>query len=220
MKTLALIGVGPGLGFSIAKKFGQNNFRIALISRDQQRLDEMAEELKTDFGVEAKGFAADIMDRASLVRAFTAVKQAYGFIDVLDFSPGIPLNRYQPTMAVTPESALYEFEFQVMAALTAIQQVLPDMLEKKTGALLFTTGISSVQPLPILANVGIAMSGLRNYLTNLYNELAPQGVFVGHLAIGVMIQPGQEGDPDIIADTLYGIYDRKEQFETVFPQKA
>jgi hypothetical protein len=40
-------------------------------------------------------------------------------------------------MAVTPESALYEFEFQVMAALTAIQQVLPDMLEKKTGELLF-----------------------------------------------------------------------------------
>ena len=94
MKTLALIGAGPGLGFSIAKKFGQNGFRIALISRDQQRLDKMAEELKTDFGVEAKGFAADIMDRASLVRAFTAVKQAYGFIDVLDFSPGIPLNRY------------------------------------------------------------------------------------------------------------------------------
>ena len=88
MKTLALIGAGPGLGFSIAKKFGQNGFRIALISRDQQRLDKMAEELKTDFGVEAKGFAADIMDRASLVRAFTAVKQAYGFIDVLDFKKG------------------------------------------------------------------------------------------------------------------------------------
>lgn len=93
MKTLALIGAGPGFGFSIAKKFGQNGFRIALISRDQQ-LDEMAEELKTNFGVEAKGFAADIMDRASLMRAFAAVKQTYGFIDILDFSPGIPLNRY------------------------------------------------------------------------------------------------------------------------------
>lgn len=219
MKTLALIGAGPGLGFSIAKKFGQNGFRIALIARNQQRLDTMATQLKTEFHIEAKGFAADVMDRDSLVSAFTAIKKAYGFIDILEFSPAIPMDRYQTTLEVTPASALHEFEFEVLAGLTAIQQVLPAMLEKKTGALLFTTGISSVQPLPRLANVGIAISGLRNYLTNLHHEVAPKGIYVGHLAIGVMIQPGQEGDPDTIADVWYNMYDKQDQFETIFPRK-
>jgi len=31
MKTLAVVGVGPGLGLSIAKKFGQHGFRVALV---------------------------------------------------------------------------------------------------------------------------------------------------------------------------------------------
>jgi short-subunit dehydrogenase len=179
----------------------------------------MAAQLKTDFHIEAKGFAADVMDRDSLVNAFTEIKKTYGFIDVLEFSPAIPVSRYQTTLEVTPASALYEFEFQVLAALTAIQQVLPAMLEKKTGALLFTTGVSSVQPVPSLSNVGISTSGLRNYLANLHNAVAPNGIYVGHLAIGVMIQPGQEGDPDTIADIWYNQYDKQEQFETIFPHK-
>ncbi|SDE99206.1 hypothetical protein SAMN04488542_104146 [Fontibacillus panacisegetis] len=47
------------------------------------------------------------------------------------------------------------------------QVALPDMLAKKEGALLFTTGLSSLYPMPMLGNLGIAMSALRNYVANL-----------------------------------------------------
>ncbi|MEW9698342.1 SDR family NAD(P)-dependent oxidoreductase [Paenibacillus sp. SI8] len=45
MKTIAVIGAGPGLGFSLAKTFGGHGFRIAMVSRTQEKLDQYAVEL-------------------------------------------------------------------------------------------------------------------------------------------------------------------------------
>ncbi|WP_269322470.1 SDR family NAD(P)-dependent oxidoreductase [Paenibacillus sp. FSL H7-0357] len=46
MKTIAIVGAGPGLGLSIAKKFGTNGFQVALISRNADKLNHLADELK------------------------------------------------------------------------------------------------------------------------------------------------------------------------------
>lgn len=61
------------------------------------------------------------------------------------------------------------------------------------------------------------MSGIRNYASNLHHELKGKGVFVGHLSIGTMIQPGTAGDPDVIADVWYDMYEKKDRFEEIFP---
>jgi len=69
----------------------------------------------------------------------------------------------------------------------------------------------------MVGNGGIVMSGIRNYTTNLHNELKEKGVFVGHLSIGTMIQVGTAGDPDVIADTWYNLFQKKDHFEETFP---
>ncbi len=50
-----LVGVGPGLGFNIARRFAEGGFDIALISRDQDKLDRLAEVLNSE-GYTALGF--------------------------------------------------------------------------------------------------------------------------------------------------------------------
>lgn len=55
LKTMVIIGAGPGLGFSLAKTFGKNGFRISLVSRTQEKLDKYAEQLG-EMGIEAQGF--------------------------------------------------------------------------------------------------------------------------------------------------------------------
>lgn len=92
------------------------------------------------------------------------------------------------------------------------------MINNGSGAILFTTGISAIFPLPFVGNGGIVMSGIRNYASNLYNQLKEKGVFVGHLSIGTMVQVGTTGDPDIIADAWYNLYVNKDRFEEIFPQ--
>jgi short-subunit dehydrogenase len=46
-KTIAIMGAGPGLGLSIAKKFGANGFQVALISRNADKLNTLVEELRS-----------------------------------------------------------------------------------------------------------------------------------------------------------------------------
>lgn len=85
-KTLAIVGAGAGLGLAIAKLFGRNGFRVALIARNKAKLDILTPQLAA-LGIEAAGFAADLLDRPSLVEAFAQVTERYGAIDVLEYAP-------------------------------------------------------------------------------------------------------------------------------------
>ncbi len=200
---------------SIAKKFGQNGFRVALIARNEDKLNQLVSELEP-LGIEAAPFQADILNKEEIGRAFAAIKEKYGFIDVLEYSPTPSINTVAPTLEVTEENALYQFQFNVVGALSSVRQVLPDMLDKQSGALLFTTGGAAIHPVPMMGNVGISISGLRNYIFNLNSELADKGVYAGHLSIGVWMQPNS-GVQDKIADIWYDMYikrDRVEEFIT------
>lgn len=211
MKTIAIVGAGAGLGMSIAKKFGQNGFRVALIARNEEKLNQLVSELE-QLRIEAASFQADILNKEEIERAFAAVKEKYGFIDVLEYSPTPSINTVAPTLEVTEENALYQFQFNVLGALSSVRQVLPEMLDKQSGALLFTTGGASVHPVPRMGNVGIAISGLRNYVFNLNSELADKGVYAGHLSIGIWMQPNS-GVQDKIADIWYDMYTKRDRVE-------
>lgn len=220
MKTLAIIGAGKGLGLSLAKRFGKEGFQIALVARNAVKLQEMVDELKT-VGIEASYFAADLYSKEQINEAITAIKQKYGQIDVLEFSPTAGNFPPTSTLELTAENAKNIIEGHVLSAINIVNNVLPDMLAKKDGALLFTTGLSSLYPMPMLGNLGIAMSGLRNYIANLHTELLPEGIFVGHRALGVLIKEPGEGtvnDPDQIADMWYQAYAEKKVWEEEYPK--
>lgn len=216
MKTIAIVGAGPGLGLSLAKKFGHNGFRVAAISRNSKKLSSIIQELK-ELNIEAKPFTADITDLAALKQTLQAVTETFGSIDVLEFSPYAGWDKFTPVLATTPESVMEQINSYLLPAVLSVNEVLPGMLQKGSGSILFTTGLSAMFPLPFVGNGGIVMSGIRNYAANLYTELKEKGVYVGHLSIGTMIQAGTAGDPDIIADTWYNLYESKDHFEEVFP---
>lgn len=211
MKTIAIVGAGTGLGLSIAKKFGENGFRVALIARNQEKLNGLVAELNKS-GIEAAAFTADITDKAQISSAFDGIKEKYGFIDVLEYSPIPSVQNLAGTLAVNEENALYQFQFNVLGAISCISEVLPAMLEKHTGALLFTTGGSSIHPTPVMGNVGIAMAGLRNHVLNLNTELSGKGIYAGHIGIGVWMQEAS-GVQDKIAEICYDMYTKRDRAE-------
>ncbi|WNS44099.1 SDR family NAD(P)-dependent oxidoreductase [Paenibacillus sp. MMS20-IR301] len=219
MKTIAIVGAGPGLGLSIAKIFGQNGFRVAAIARNPQKLEVIVNEL-AELQIEAQAFVADITDLDALRRALQAAKQAFGSIDVLEFSPYAGWSSFTSVLETTPQSVSEQINSYLLPAVQSVNEVLPDMLNSQAGAILFTTGISAMHPLPFVGNAGIIMSGIRNYATNLYNVLKDKGIYVGHLSIGAAIEAGTAGDPDIIAAAWYKQYENGEQFEDVFPGEA
>jgi short-subunit dehydrogenase len=215
MKTIAIIGAGEGLGFSLAQKFGSSGFQVALVARNKTKLDAMAEKLKSN-GIEASAFPADITNSSQTADAFAAIKDKYGFVDVLEFSP-LPGNLPPVSpLELTEESLDQQYNGLLLGALRSAKQVLPDMLERGEGALLFTTPLSSIYPVPPTASVGIIASALRTYARTLHIELKPKGIYVGHLSLGLFMKPGEE-TPSLVANAWYDMYLNKEKDEDVFP---
>lgn len=220
MKTLAIIGAGKGLGLSIAKSFGKHGFQVALVARNAAKLQDMVDELKAD-GIEASYFVADIFNKEQIEQAMTNMKEKYGQIDVLEFSP--TAGNYPPTsvLELTAENARDAFEANVVSAIHVVNAVLPDMLARKEGALLFTSGLSAMYPVSMMGNIGIALSGLRNYVANLHTSLSAQGIFVGHRSLGLLIKESGTGainDPDVIAEMWYQAYVEKKVWEEEYPK--
>ncbi|WHT16404.1 SDR family NAD(P)-dependent oxidoreductase [Crossiella sp. CA-258035] len=213
-RTLVVVGAGPGLGMGVARAFGRRGFRVGLIARNTRTLDGLVGEL-AGLGVTAAGFPADIRDRAALTDALGQVKRALGPVDVLEFSPS-PTGEITGAVRTTVASAAEQFELHVLGAVTAVAAVLPDMRARGAGTLLLTTGVSSTVPAPFLANVGLAMAGLRNWAHALHAELRPEGIHVATVTIASGVIPGDPvADPDRIGARYYESYQRRERAEEV-----
>lgn len=219
MKIFVIVGAGKGLGLSLAKRFGKEAFHVCLIARNEDKLEEMTKEL-SDLGISSDYYIADVYKKDQIEAAFAAIKREYGFIDVLEFSPTPGMTPPTSVLNLTDEMVLEQFNGMVAGAINSVNQVLPDMIAQQKGALLFTTGLSSIFPVPMMGNIGIALSGLRNYILNLSTELKDKGIYVGHLALGLIIQPesGEITDPNVIADFWYNMYLKGEVNEATLPE--
>jgi NADP-dependent 3-hydroxy acid dehydrogenase YdfG len=217
--VIAIVGAGPGLGLAIARRFGREGFQAALISRTQSKLDALAAELAAD-GIEAVGFAGDVLDRRSLRAALDAAAERFGPIDVLEYSPApsgeADLDRVDVTQ-VTVENIQPQVEYYVYGGVTAAQAVLPGMLERGSGTLLFTTGASSLLVFPQMGNIGIGSAGLRNYVLALNAALADKGVYAAHVPLATWIgSGGPETQPDTIAEIYWELYTSRDQAERLY----
>ncbi len=219
MKTLVIVGAGKGLGLSVAKRFGREGFQVALMARNTEKLQSMVDELNEN-GIEASCFVADIFKKDQIEKALDDIKAKYGKIDVLEFSP--LAGNYPPTsvLELTGENAKDYFEGLVISAINIVNNVIPDMIERGEGSLLFTTGLSAVYPIPMMSNAGIAQAGLRNYLANLRAVVSPKGILVANRSLGVGIKAGTGAvnDPEVIAEMWYQVYSEKLSGDEEYPK--
>jgi NAD(P)-dependent dehydrogenase (short-subunit alcohol dehydrogenase family) len=218
MPTIAVIGAGPGLGLSIAKRFGREGFTVGLISRTQKNLDALTADLQTN-GIEAAGFTADVTDAAALGEALDQITERFGRVDVLSFSPSAPDNPELRPVAVTEVTLAAvqpQLEFYLGGGIAAAQQVLPAMTERGAGTLLFTTGGSSADPgmMPAFGNIAIGAGALRTYALSLHAAVAERGIYVAHIPLSVWIgRGGPATQPDTIADHYWNVHTTREGAE-------
>ncbi|SFF03916.1 short chain dehydrogenase [Paenibacillus algorifonticola] len=110
-------------------------------------------------GIEAKGFDSDITNKMQLTAAFHQIRNIFGIIDVVEFSPHNGNVQVAPVLETTDESAHHIFSNVVIGAINTARQVIPEMIARGQGALLFTSELSAMFPSSMFGNSGIAMSG-------------------------------------------------------------
>jgi NAD(P)-dependent dehydrogenase (short-subunit alcohol dehydrogenase family) len=198
MPTIALVAAGDRLGLSLAKTFGRNGFDVALIARSKERLDALAGDLAAE-GITAAGYAADVTDRPGLTAALDRAAARFGRVDVLHYAApaagsGAAVHR-TGALDVTVEAVQPQLETICFGAIAATHAVLPGMLAAGAGTLLYTTGASSLAPVPVFVSTGMAGAALRKWVLTLHDALAGRGIYAGHVAIGAWIA-GTPGAPD------------------------
>ena len=214
MSTIAIIGAGPGLGAAAARRFGREGFSVALISRTQAHVDRLAGELGEE-GFTARGYAADVRDAEGLRRALEAAEADLGAVDVLQYSP-VPQREFlKPVLETTVEDLAAATQFSVLGPAAAIGQVLPGMLERGRGTVLFVNGSSAAAPNGGVAGTSTAFAGESAYAAMLHEALAPRGVHVGQLIIPGAIGGGDPlYAPEALAERLWGIHAEAGPFRT------
>jgi short-subunit dehydrogenase len=193
MTTTAIVGAGVGLGAAVARRFGAEGFAVALISRNQERVDDLARTL-ADEGITARGYAANVRDHVALAAALDRAAQDLGPVEVLQDLVGA-------------------FEFSIQAPVAAVHQVLQGMRVLGRGTVLFVNGGTAVQPLPKFAGTSIGFAGETAYGQMIHEALAGDGIHVGQLIIPGAIRPGHpKKDPQVLADALWAMHVERGEF--------
>jgi NADP-dependent 3-hydroxy acid dehydrogenase YdfG len=187
-KTIAVVGVGPGVGLAVAERFGREGFRVALLSRQAAALDGYAKVLKAR-GIDAAAFPADVLDRPGLAKALEAAARHFGTIDVLEYGVTPTADTLRTPRAITVENEKFHLDMAVLGAVAAVEAVLPGMLQRKDGGLLFTTAASAQHPVAFSASFGVAAGAALNYARVLFRDLAADGIYAGIVAIAGLVTP-------------------------------
>jgi len=203
MPTMAIVGAGPNLGGAVARRFAREGFDIALISRDQSKLDALAAELGEE-GITARGFAADVRDGGALEDALAAASAALGPITALQYSP-LPSRDYlKPVLDLTPELALESLRFSALGLIHAVRAVLPGMREAGGGSIILINGGTSVKARHGFAGTSVAFPAESAYGEMLYDALADEPIRVCQMVIPGSIPKLQvENGIDGVADRIW-----------------
>jgi NADP-dependent 3-hydroxy acid dehydrogenase YdfG len=210
--SIVIIGAGPNLGAAVARRFGREGMAVGLVARNREKLEGLAEELRGD-GLTVDVAAADIRDSAGLSEAIGSLAASLGAVEVLEYSP-LPAREFmKPILETTVDDVRGPLEFSVLGAVAAATAVLPAMLDAGKGTILFTTGGAAINPYPLRAGVGISFAGEVAYARMLHEELRDRGIHVGHTAIAGRIAPGEDHEPDEVADLLWNHHAERAQFQ-------
>lgn len=233
--SILVVGAGPGLGLAMARRFGREGHPVALVSRNAHRHAGYLASLRDD-GITAIAIAADVTEPEQVRAAVTTATERLGPIGVAYYGPGAtdPTARPRPILQTQASDVHGAMRTFVHPALDLTGLLLPGMVERGGGTLLFVTGLGAVVPLPGLGALAVAAAALRTYALTVNAALDGTGVYAGALVIGGLIERGDIHrhalaaagparaaqlptlDPDAIADTGWELAARRERAEATF----
>jgi NAD(P)-dependent dehydrogenase (short-subunit alcohol dehydrogenase family) len=204
-KLCVVVGVGAGLGLSIAQRFGREGYAIALIARRPEALTEYANTL-AQAGVVAKGYSADVADARSLIHAFQQIQSQMGHPSVLVYNAAV-MQEADP-LTLSEETLVQDFKVGVTGALTAIQQVAAKMQTQQQGTILLTGGALAFDEnsYPQYLSLAIAKTSTRKLCFTMANALEPNHIHVATVTVCGTIAPNTHFDPDRIADVYWQLH--------------
>jgi NAD(P)-dependent dehydrogenase (short-subunit alcohol dehydrogenase family) len=184
-KTAVITGASSGIGEALARRLTADGWRLLLVARRAERLEEVTREL----GDSATFEAADLTDRDAVQRVAQRAEADFDRLDLLVNNAGG--NRKRGTFSELG----YDYVREVMdqnfdSAVRVTEALLPSLRRSAPSAIVNVGSIAGRIGRPKVGAYNAAKFALNGWTEGLYLEERPHGVHVGLVTPGFIATEG------------------------------
>lgn len=172
----AVVGVGPGNGAALARRFHAEGYAVALLARSTELTNALAKELDG-----ARAYACDVADEASVISAFSALASELGPVEVLVYNAGSGI--WGTVEDISAEDFERSFRVNALGALVASKQVIGPMKRAGRGSIVFVGATASRRGNVKTAAFAPAKAAQRSLAESMARYLWPAGI---HVAVVIL----------------------------------
>jgi NAD(P)-dependent dehydrogenase (short-subunit alcohol dehydrogenase family) len=197
-RVVMVVGAGPGVSGSVARRFAREGHDVALLGIDEQVLADLGGELRS-LGASAEWSVADLTDAEAAGAEITKLGERFGRVDVLHFNPSA--FREKDPLSLTVPELLEDVALGVGALLTTVQSARPFM--SAGGRITVTGSMAADTPWNKAASLGVQKAGVRNLVHSLDTTLEPDGIRAVSVTVRGTLSREGPFTPDRVADALW-----------------
>ena len=180
-KKVALVtGVGPGTGSSIARRFSDGGYKVAMIARDKERLKSLEDELE-----DSKGYSCELRNQEYLNSTVDNIIKDFGYPDV--FIHNAVRGTRGNFLEFTSEELQSNFDINVLALHRIAQKVAPEMIKKNKGAIIVTGNTSAHRGKANFGGTASTKAAQKILTESFARYLNPKGIHVAYITIDAAI---------------------------------
>ncbi len=176
-KVALVTGSTRGIGKEIARTLIACGAKVAVVGRDQAKAEAVAEELG-----EARGFACDVSDPASVTMLVQTVEDAFGSLDILVNNAGLTRDNLMLRMKDDDWDAVLNANLR--GAFVAIRAAQRGMLKRRSGRIINISSVVGLMGNKGQANYSASKAGLIGLTKAAAKELASRGITVNAVCPG------------------------------------
>ena len=204
----AVVGIGPGNGAALARRFAKEGYAVALLARRTELSAKLAAEL-----TDARAYACDVGDAASVAAAFAAIRTDMGTVDVVAYNAGS--GAWGTVEEITPAGFETAWRTNALGLLLVSQQVIPAMKAKGAGAIIVIGATASRRGMPRTTAFAPAKAAQKSLAEAMARHLWPAGIHVALIILDGVVDlertraaMADKGDdffikPDDVAETAW-----------------
>jgi NAD(P)-dependent dehydrogenase (short-subunit alcohol dehydrogenase family) len=186
-RSALIVGTGPGISASLARRLAGFGVKIALAARNVQKLDALIQ----DTGAQA--FAADAANPESVASLFGQVRDRIGDPEIVVYNAGARIQG--PLAELDPEAVQKAIAITAFGGFLVTQQAAKRMVPLGRGAILLTGATASIKGFAHSASFAMGKFALRGLAQSAARELAPRGIHVAHFIIDGGVRAAHRADP-------------------------
>ncbi|MCH7518461.1 MAG: SDR family oxidoreductase [Candidatus Dadabacteria bacterium] len=192
-ETVLITGASSGIGMGLAKLFAADGSDLVLVARREDRLNKLAEELKSEHGIEVHVLPKDLSKKTSPKEIFNHLKKEKIEIDVLVNNAGFGSRGMVSELDTDLQVDMVQVNAAALTHLTSL--FLPGIIERGQGGILNVGSLAGFQPGPNLAVYFATKAYVLSFTEALAEEISNPNIKISCFAPGpVKTEFGEKSD--------------------------